>query len=187
MAGRGFSLVVVICLGVACRAPRTEQQAAPPAAGDTAGPPGPSTPQVATTGDTVVRGVVAVVGADPLAQVVLGADGRDVALVGSLRAELGALHGAEVEVRGRAVPNPQGTPPHAVEVARYEIVTIGGERPIVGTLEARVDDLWLAGWRLLGAPDELRRAVGAKVWVIGKKENGRLVVQSYGVILAAWK
>ena len=135
----------------------------------------------------MVRGVVAVVGADPLAQVVLGAGGRDVAIVGVLRAELGTLHGAEVEVRGRTVGNPQGMPPRAVEVARYEIITIAGERPIVGTLEARADDLWLAGRQLLGAPEELRRAVGAKVWVIGRKENGRLVVQSYGVILAAGK
>jgi hypothetical protein len=142
---------------------------------------------VAATSDTVVRGVVAVVGADPLAQVVLGAGGRDVALVGSLRAELGTLHGAEVELSGRAVGNPQGMPPRAIEVARYEIVTIGGERPIVGTLEARADDLWLAGRQLLGAPDELRRAVGAKVWVIGRTEGGRLLVQSYGVILAAGK
>jgi hypothetical protein len=142
---------------------------------------------VAATSDTVVRGVVAVVGADPLAQVVLGAGGRDVAIVGALRAELGTLHGAEVEVRGRAVGNPQGMPSRAVEVTRFEIVTIAGERPIVGMLEAQADDLWLAGWRLLGAPDELRRAVGAKVWVIGKEEGRRLLVQSYGVILAAGK
>lgn len=185
MVGRGFSLVVVVGLSVTCCASRTERQAAPPAAVDTAGPPAPNTPQVVPSGDTVVRGIVAVVGADPLAQVVLASGGRDVAVVGALRAELGTLHGAEVEVRGRPVGNPQGMPSRAIEVTRFEILTIAGERPTVGLLEARADDLWLAGRRLLGAPDELRRAVGAKVWVIGRKEGGRLLVQSYGVILAA--
>ena len=144
----------------------------------------PRTPPAAPTGDTVVRGVVAVVGGDPLPQVVVstGSGGREVAVIGALRAELGALSGAEVEARGRSVPNPLGAPPLAVDVGSYEIVSIGGERPIVGTLEARGDDVWLGGRRLLAPPPELRSAVARKVWVVGRTTPEGVTVQSFGVI-----
>ena len=173
--------LAVSCGGVACRA-RHERQEAPPAAIDTAAGPAP---EAAATGDTVVRGVVAVVGADPFAEVVVSAGGRSAAVVGSLRAELGTLHGVEVEVRGRAVGNPHGTPGRAIEVERYEIIAIAGERPFVGTLEARAGGLWIDGMRLVGAPDDLVGAVGGKVWVIGRNEDGRLAVRGYGVIRRA--
>lgn len=151
---------------------------------DTAASTPPGIPPADPTGDTVVRGVVAVVGADPVPQVVVavGPGGREVAVIGALRAELGALSGAEVEVRGRSVPNPLGEPPLAVDVGSYEIVLIGGERPIVGTLEARGDDVWLAGRRLLVLPPELRNAVGRKVWVVGRVTREGVTVQSFGVI-----
>ena len=129
----------------------------------------------------MVRGVVAVVGADPLAEVVVSAGGRSAAVVGGLRAELGRLHGAEVEVRGRAVGNPHGTPGWAIDVERYQIIAIAGERPFVGTLEARAGGLWVDGMRLVGAPDDLVGAVGAKVWVIGRNEDGRLAAQHHQV------
>ena len=143
------------------------------------------------TADTVTRGVVAVVGADPLSQVVVtaapGPGAREVAVVGPLRDELGALYGAEVEVRGRAVVNGQPVPARAIEVASYEIVSVGGERLVVGVLEVKQGAPWLAGSRLVGAPAELSRAVGAKVWVVGRPSSGRLVVQTYGIIRAAQK
>ena len=137
-------------------------------------------PQSAT--DTVAQGVVGVTGADPFTQVVASGTGGEVALVGALRGELATLHGAEVRVRGRPVANLQPRPPRAVEVTSYEIVAINGERPYVGELAAGDGGLWLHGMRLAGAPDELRGAVGAKVWVLGRRADGELQVLSYGII-----
>lgn len=165
------SLVVVAALAAACGGTRPNSQGK-----DETLPP-------AVT-ETVVRGVVAVVGADPVPQVVVAAEpgGREVAVIGSLRDELGALSGAEVEVRGRLLQNPLGAPPLAVDVASYEIVLIGGERPIVGTLETRGGDLWLGERRLVSAPRELCDAVGRKVWVVGRPTEGGVTVLSFGVI-----
>jgi len=185
VAGRAVILVLLVAwLGAGCRPQRAERQGDAAASPDTAALTPPGVPPAAPVGDTVVRGVVAVVGADPLPEVVVAAGprGREVAVIGPLRAELGALSGAEVEVRGRSVPNPLGAPPLAVDVASYEIVLIGGEPPIVGTLEARGDEVWLAGRRLVAAPRELRGAVGRKVWAVGRPTEGGVTVLSFGVI-----
>ena len=137
--------------------------------------------------DSVVQGTVAVKGADPFAQVIVSPTAvvaaREVAVVGPLRAELGALSGAEVRVRGRAVSNGQPVPRRAIAVTSYEIVSINGEKPIVGELVAREGDLWLGGERLSGVPAELHQAVGAKLWVVGRRANGELLVLSYGIIV----
>ncbi len=140
-----------------------------------------------TAADSVVEGLVAVKGADPFAQVIVspapGVPAREVAVVGPLRSELATLHGAEVRVWGRAVANGQPVPRRAIEAAGYEIVAINGERPYVGELVAREGGLWLASQRLVAAPVELRQAVGAKVWVVGRSAGGDLQVQSYGIIV----
>ena len=159
-------------LGVACAGAR---------GGQSGGAPMPmSEPQAAT--DTVAQGVVVVTGADPFAQVVARGAAGDVALTGALREELATLHGAEVRVRGRPMANRQPRPARAVEVTSYEIVAINGERPYVGELAGRDGGLWLHGMRLAGASDELRGAVGAKVWVLGRRADGELQVLSYGII-----
>lgn len=138
------------------------------------------------SGDTIARGVVAVVGADPLSQVTVsvrfGQETRQVAVLGPLRAELGTLHGTAVEIRGTAVANVQPAPPRAVLVTSYEVVAINGERPIVGVLEEKQDGLSVSGTHLVGAPQELAQAVGSKVWVLGRPSNGGIVVQAYGII-----
>ena len=148
----------------------------------------PATPVAAPAAptDTTVQGIIAVTGADPFSQVVVKPSGtgmRDVAVVGALRSELGALAGAQVRVRGRAVNNGQPVPPRAVEATGYEIVAIAGAKPVVGTLVARDDALWVDGQRLAGVPAELRQAVGAKVWVVGRGANGELLVLGYGIIV----
>ena len=132
--------------------------------------------------DTVAQGVVAVTGADPFTQVVASGAAGEVALTGALREELATLHGAEVRVRGRPMANHQPRPARAVEVTSYEIVAIGGERPYVGELTLGEGGHWLAGMRLVGAPEELSRAVGGKVWVVGRRADGELQVLSYGII-----
>lgn len=175
------------CMCAACgRKPAVERsdEARPVTTGEARPDSQPVT--TGASGDTVARGVVAVIGADPLSQVVvnvrLGQETRQVAVLGPLRAELGTLHGAEVEVRGTAVANVQPAPLRAVLVTSYEVVAINGERPIVGVLEHKQDGRSVSGTHLVGAPEELAQAVGSKVWVLGRPSNGGIVVQAYGII-----
>lgn len=139
--------------------------------------------------NTVAQGTVRAVGADPFAQIVVAqateVGTRDVAILGRLRGELAALQGAEVRVRGRALANPQGLPPRAIDVVSYQVVAINGAAPEVGQLVERDGVLWLNDKRLVGAPEELKRAVGAKVWVVGRSQGGQLEVQLYGIIAHA--
>ena len=137
------------------------------------------------SGDTVALGVVRIWGANPLPVFVLAAPppgGPAVALQGALRDELGALVGLEVRVRGRAVGHAPSPPARAVLVSSYEIVSVAGREPLVGILRGDGSEVTLGATRLVGAPDELRTAVGAKVWVLGTTRDGALAVESYGII-----
>lgn len=135
--------------------------------------------------DTVAEGTVRVVGPQETAQVVLSGVGPDVALIGPLLNELRRLVGARVRITGRPTRNPAAAPERAVDVAGYEIVAVDGERPYVGVIIKRDDRLWLAGeetLELVDAPPDLTGRVGAKVFVTGARDGGRLLVKSYGVI-----
>lgn len=117
---------------------------------------------------------------------ILVAGSSHVALVGDLAAELRGLQGAEVLVAGRALPNPGAVPQRAVQVARYEIVSVAGGRPAVGTLERWNGRLWLVRvadtLELLAAPADLALRLGAKIFVVGPLDAGRIRVASYGVL-----
>ncbi len=210
-------LPLALLLAIACGSPESDvaetgagadtlrpEQTAPdttPTVADTAMQPAPSTdatrPTAApprasrgtTPADSSAQGVVRVVGADPLSQVVLqttvdGARVR-VGVTGPLRAELGQLVGAEVRVWGPAVPNRPPTPPRAIDVSRYEIVSVNGERPHVGELVLRVNGMWLISeseMRLANVPDDLSDLSGAWVWIVGPVRGEVLTVQTYGII-----
>lgn len=135
--------------------------------------------------DTVAEGTVRLVGPAEAAQVVLSGPAADVAVMGTLSGELRRLVGARVRITGRPEPNPAAVPDRAVDVAAYEIVAVDGERPHVGILVRRDHRLWLAAndtLELVGASADLAGRVGAKVFVTGEREGGRLHVKSYGVI-----
>ena len=109
-------------------------------------------------------------------------DGTSVGLVGELEAELARLSGAVVSVRGTDAPAPAD---RGLEVTDYEVVSINGELPSVGVLERRGEEYWLGGdpgVHLMGIPDALTQAVGAKVWVTGPSSADGVTVQSYGII-----
>lgn len=138
-------------------------------------------------GDTIVAGRVRAVGAAPLGQIVVRPDGggAGVAVRGPLRDEVARLVGAEVRVWGRAGANQPPTPPRAVTAAGYDIMSIGGARPVVGTLLARREALWLVAGDTLqvrGAPPELAARAGARVWILGVREGDTLRLQSYGIL-----
>lgn len=112
----------------------------------------------------------------------LRVEGRGpVTLVGPLELELRRLGGATVTVAGGLA----ASPPNAFTVSRYDIVTVDGARPTVGTLLSRAGGLALASTdtvRLASVPAALRGKAGAKVWIVGRRDGGELTVQSYGIL-----
>jgi hypothetical protein len=109
-------------------------------------------------------------------------DGSSVGLVGDLATELARLSGAVVTVRGNEAPAPAD---RGLDVTEYEVVSVNGETPSVGVLERRGGVYWLGsdpGVRLMGVPEALTQAVGAKVWVTGSSGADGVTVQSYGII-----
>jgi hypothetical protein len=102
-------------------------------------------------------------------------------LVGPLEPELRRLGGATVSVAGGLA----ASPPNAFTVSRYDVVSVDGARPAVGTLMNRDGGVWLAGQdtvRLTSVPAALQGKSGAKVWIVGRRTGSELTVQSYGVL-----
>lgn len=108
-------------------------------------------------------------------------------LVGHLQSELRALAGAEVLVHG-SLDSTGGA--RVLDARGYELLSINGRRPRVGTLLVREAGLYLAAidtLRLIPELASLREHAGAKVWVVGSADSGanELRVESYGVITPA--
>ncbi len=167
----GFCLIVALA---GCS--RSQQEAASAA----------NASPTAVAGDTTAQGMIRSIGADPFAQLVIqprpGHGEGQVAIAGELRSELAQLQGVEVLVRGRVAPNRPPNPPRAIEVTSYEIVSVGGERPYVGTLRDAAGTLMLLDMVVIRAPHDLRRAVGGKVWISGPVSGDSLRVSLYGII-----
>ena len=109
--------------------------------------------------------------------------GAPATLVGPLEAELRTLGGATVWVAG--APGP-GRPNATFTVTRYEIVSIGGAKPLVGIVASRAGETTLEmerdTVRLVAAPGPLRAKAGAKVWVVGRRTGNDFATQTYGII-----
>lgn len=140
------------------------------------------TPAATRGGGDVLTGRVGLAGSAPVdVRVRLQpAQGPSVWVDGPLRAEIGRLTGAQVEVRGRL---DAGTfTAHA-----YRIVSVDGRPVVMGTVEAAA----AGGLRLrtgdgrtvrLGSPPAEIRA-GQKVWVQGPGDPAvQVQVQTFGVI-----
>ena len=130
-----------------------------------------------------LTGKVVVTGGEAVTFTTLQVAGRaPVRLTGDFEGELRRLSGAVVRVDGTRTERGPGV---GLNVHSYEVLSIDGERPRVGTLLMRDGMLWLASsdtMRLAAAPEELRAQAGAKVWIIGQSTGEELQVQSYGVI-----
>lgn len=127
-------------------------------------------------------GTVRVLGADPRPQVILEvADGTRRALVGAPSSELAQLAGAKVRVRGEtAATQPPGT--NGLTVESYEILEVAGTKPILGRLHSDDGVFLVDTTRVVNLPSELVRAVGAKVWVGGRRGPSGLIVTAYGIL-----
>jgi hypothetical protein len=130
------------------------------------------------TGTVTVGGVAA----DPVTSLRVEG-GSPVTLTGPLERELRTLGGATIWAAG--APGP-GKPNATFTVSRYEIVSIGGAKPIVGTIVAGANGAMLATdrdtVRLVAAPAQLTAKTGARVWVVGRRAGNDLTPQTYGVI-----
>ena len=146
--------------------------------------PAPARGPTATPSETVLTGKVVAggVAAQPVTSLQV-AGGKPTTLVGPLEQELRTLGGATVWVAG--APG-AGAPNASFAVSRYEIVSIDGAKPVVGSLVARSGGTWLAGERdtvkLASVPAALDGKTGAKVWIVGRRTGAELTPQTFGVI-----
>ncbi|HEX6036572.1 hypothetical protein [Longimicrobium sp.] len=139
------------------------------------------TPAAARGGGDVVTGRVSLAGSAPMDVHVRlrPAEGPSVWVDGPLRAEIGRLGGAEVEVRGRLQ---SGT----LTADSYRIVRVDGRPVLMGMVEVadgglrlRMEDGRVV--RLGSPPPEIRP--GQKVWVQGPGDPAvQVQVQTFGII-----
>lgn len=163
--------MLLIALFVQC-SPRSSRDTAPPPA--------------ATDRGSVLTGKVYVTGSEPLTRATLVRDEPgEIILLGGLEPELRRLSGATVLVRGRE--SRQG-PNRTLDVENYEVLSVDGEAPAVGTLEYRDNRVLLIGRdtvELTSIPAGLRTKHGAKVWIVGQRAGNMLEVRSFGVLREA--
>ena len=155
--------------------PSAAPAATPPDTSVTAGAPAPTGAPATMSG---LRGKVVASGTENMNLTTLqGVPGSMVVLRGNLEQELRALAGATVQVDGNTTTENNR---RIVDVQKYEIVDINGEKPIVGTL---VQPQKLAtATDTLDVVGEVKAAPGSKVWITGDRSGKQLKVRSYGVI-----
>ncbi|HEY8470554.1 MAG TPA: DUF5818 domain-containing protein [Longimicrobiales bacterium] len=151
--------------------------------GRSAGEPPGASRAAAVVPDTL-RGTVAIVGAEPLARVVLrpAGGGAEVELVGPQREALARVAGAEVVAVGR--PAPGTTPGPALEAVSFTVTAVDGQPAVDGRLEREAGGLVLVTpdgrrVRLVRPPAALEAWVGARVWVAGPLDREP---QAFGMI-----
>jgi hypothetical protein len=132
----------------------------------------------AETADSA-RGTVVVTGMGPSTYTTLSSgEGPPIVLAGELEAELRQLAGAQVAVFGELTAGQRAS----LRVERYEVLSIDGERPVVGTvlpdgrgIETGRDTLTVRGY-------SESRPAGAKIWIVGRREGAHIRLLSWGVI-----
>lgn len=134
-----------------------------------------------------ITGTVRQVGSTPFTRVVVEGDTASSRITGDLEEEIGRLVGARVVVVGTEAEDDDGPGP-ALEAAGYEILSVDGETPRVGTLRHEAGE----GYRLAtddggavplrGVPQGLGARVGARVWIVLGDDGA---VQRYGILREA--
>ena len=179
-----FAMILILTIGSIACAARTNQTAEA-GKGETQDAGAPN-----DTGSTSFVGLVKELGTGPFKGLVIEFDsgtGRALAVTGNLQTEIAQLIGLKINAAGRVIPNPGAPPPtNALDVTSYQILSVNGDKPYVGTLTMRGNDMWIEGtpngMKLTGYPASLHQKHGAKVWIVGRVEDGALVVQSFGII-----
>jgi len=136
---------------------------------------------------SAMTGTISVVRQGPTVGVELRAESGDrVKLKGTFTNELKRLNSYRVWVSGTLLDR-------TLEVEKYNLLEVGGIRPILGTLVLLPEGFALSDGpgkpTLLSVPPKtsrkLRGQIGATLWVTGRfDEQGVLTVQRYGLIRA---
>lgn len=138
---------------------------------------------VGSPGPDTIAGAVRVVGNEPFSRAVVEPEeGEPAAVDGPYRGEIRRLAGAVVRLSGRIEEG--GYPGRTLEASSYEIVSVDGVRPLLGTLEADSAGFRLAfphggEHRLTAVSGPLSDRLGALVWVVLDDRGG---VARYGVL-----
>lgn len=138
---------------------------------------------VGQRGPDVVEGTVRVVGNEPFSRAIVEpAEGEPVVIEGPYRGELRRLAGAVVRVTGRL--GEAGYPGRGLDASSYEIVSVDGDRPLLGVLGSDEAGFTIASpqgdtTRLAVVSDPLAAQRGALVWVVLDDRGG---VARYGVL-----
>lgn len=142
--------------------------------------------RVGEPGPEAVEGVVRVIGAYPFERTVVeGDDGESVQIAGAYDGEVARLSGARVRVTGS--PGTGELPGPALDATSYEILSVDGDRPVVGVLASDDGGHLLRGsggreHRLSAVSEGLAGLEGALVWVVLDERNG---VARYGLLREA--
>lgn len=194
-ASVGAVLLGFLALTSGCGSNRSspEQRPAASVPGDEPGTAPGGTSSAAPV-DTL-RGTVAIVGAEPLTQVVLrpAAGGAEVVLLGNLIPELRRVAGAEVWIAGRGAEEEAGRAgtaapgARAFQVQRFEVRAVDGVPAVDGVLVVIGDVAYLrvpggAELRIAHLPSALRGQSGARVWLSGRLDGD---IEAFGVIREA--
>ncbi len=140
-----------------------------------------------SAGADIVRytGRIVVSGAEGMTETTVSVEGRaPVGITGPLLREIRSLAGATLMVEGVPAAQAMGA---AVDVRRYDVIEVNGERPYVGIMTRTGEDHAIrrddgTTIALEAVPAALGAATGAKVWVTGRLRDGRVQVQSFGII-----
>lgn len=139
--------------------------------------------RVGEIGPDRAEGLVRRVGNQPFARTVIdpGEDGDPTTITGPYGDEIGRLAGATVRVTGHLGEGQ--VPGRALAASSYEILSIDGDRPIVGTLRSDDAGFFLesprGNWRVAAVSAALGERTGALVWVVLDENEG---VARYGIL-----
>ncbi len=137
---------------------------------------------VGQIGPEAVEGLVRRVGNEPFTRTIVDGDGG-VVIAGPYEPELQRLVGAGVRVTGRLLTESEFPGP-TLEATSYEIASVDGERPLLGTLNRDEDGFYLEIRgrrlaRLIAVSGALAESTGGLIWVILDANDG---VARYGVL-----
>lgn len=140
---------------------------------------------IGSVGPEAVEGRVRVVGSAPFSQAVVEPDaGEGMVVTGPYRSEIQRLSGAHVRITGHYEKGQLSET--VLEATSYEILSVDGDRPLIGRLEEDDGGFFLAGtageMRRVGVISEsLQTHVGSIVWVVLDEYDG---VARYGILRA---
>jgi hypothetical protein len=132
-------------------------------------------------GPDTASGIIRQVGNAPFTHTILDRE-EAIVITGPYEPEIRRLIGAEVRVTGRRVAG--DFPGPTLEAMSYEILSVDGERPLLGTLELDEGGFLLttpegASVRLAAVSETLAESAGGRIWVILDANGG---VAQYGIL-----